>query len=112
MSSIADDIAELKADIKKIKSANPNWASDAGDKAAITANNNRLANLESQAGKNLFSFITFVPFLLSIELIYCFCSPLVNAFSSSFCYFHPHFTPSLISCTCSTPTQFLSLLDF
>ena len=47
------EIAELKADIKAIKDANPNWAGDAGDKAAIASINQRLAVLE-QSGKPAF----------------------------------------------------------
>ena len=47
------EIAELKADIKAIKDANPNWAGDAGDKAAIMAKDNRILALE-QRGKPSF----------------------------------------------------------
>jgi hypothetical protein len=43
-----DEIDELKADIKAIKDANPNWASDAGVMAAITAKDNRIVALEAR----------------------------------------------------------------
>ena len=44
------EIAELKADIRAIKVANPNWASDANIRADIRVINQRLALLE-QPGK-------------------------------------------------------------
>ena len=47
------EIAELKADIKAIKRANPNWAGDAGALAAIMAKDNRILALE-QRGKPSF----------------------------------------------------------
>jgi hypothetical protein len=47
MAEIQAEIDELKADIKAIKVANKKWASDAGDKAAIAAANNRIAALET-----------------------------------------------------------------
>ena len=45
---IEQEIAELEAEKAAIKLANPNWASDAGDKAAIAAKENRITALESQ----------------------------------------------------------------
>ena len=48
MADLNDEIAELKADIRSIKAANPNWASNAGDKAAIAAKDNRIAGLEAR----------------------------------------------------------------
>ena len=47
------EIAELKADIRAIKRANPNWAGDAGALAAIMAKDNRILALE-QRGKPSF----------------------------------------------------------
>jgi len=47
------EIAELKEEKRAIKRANPNWAGDAGDKAAIASINQRLAVLE-QSGKPAF----------------------------------------------------------
>ena len=47
------EIAELKADIRAIKRANPNWAGDAGALAAIASINQHLAVLE-QRGKPSF----------------------------------------------------------
>ena len=47
------EIAELKADIRAIKRANPNWAGDAGALAAIASINQHLAVLE-QLGKPSF----------------------------------------------------------
>ena len=47
------EIAELKEEKRAIKEANPNWAGDAGDKAAIASINQRLAVLE-QSGKPAF----------------------------------------------------------
>jgi hypothetical protein len=45
MAEIEAKIVEIEAEIKAIKDANPHWASDAGDKAAITAMNNRIVAL-------------------------------------------------------------------
>ena len=50
-------ISDLEADIRAIKEANPNWASDAGDKAAIMAKDNRILALE-QRGKSSLNLIT------------------------------------------------------
>ena len=47
------EIAELKADIKAIKDANPNWAGDANIRADIRAKDNRILALE-QRGKPSF----------------------------------------------------------
>jgi hypothetical protein len=47
MAEIQAEINEIKADIKAIKDANPNWASDAGVLAAIAAKDNRIAGLEA-----------------------------------------------------------------
>ena len=41
-------IAALEAEIEAIKSANPNWASNVGDKAAIAACRTQLAGLEAR----------------------------------------------------------------
>ena len=46
-------IADLEADIRAIKRANPNWAGDAGALAAIASINQHLAVLE-QRGKPSF----------------------------------------------------------
>jgi hypothetical protein len=53
MADLNDKIAALEAEIEAIKTANPNWASDAGDKAAIAACRTQLAGLEARltAGK-------------------------------------------------------------
>jgi hypothetical protein len=40
-------IEELEAEIKAIKDNNPNWASDAGDKAAIAAARQQIVALET-----------------------------------------------------------------
>jgi hypothetical protein len=48
MADIQAKIDEIEADIKAIKNANPNWASDAGVMAAITAMNNRILALEAR----------------------------------------------------------------
>jgi hypothetical protein len=47
MADTQAEINELKADIKAIKAINSDWASDAGDKAAIAAKDNRIAALEN-----------------------------------------------------------------
>jgi hypothetical protein len=47
MADIQAKIDRLEAEIEAIKDANPNWASDAGDKAAIAAKDNRIAGLEA-----------------------------------------------------------------
>jgi len=48
MADLHDEIAELKADIRSIKAVNPNWASDAGLIAAISACRTQLAGLEAR----------------------------------------------------------------
>ena len=48
MADLNDEIAELKADIRSIKAANPNWASSAGLIAAIAACRTQLAGLETR----------------------------------------------------------------
>jgi hypothetical protein len=48
MADIQAKIDELKADIKAIKNANKNWASDAGDKDFINTNNKRILALEAR----------------------------------------------------------------
>ena len=48
MADLNDEIAELKADIRSIKAANPNWASNAEVRADIRACNNRIAGLEAR----------------------------------------------------------------
>jgi hypothetical protein len=48
MADLNDEIAELKADIRSIKTANPNWASDTGLINAIAAKDTRIAGLEAR----------------------------------------------------------------
>jgi hypothetical protein len=48
MAEIQAEIDELKADIKAIKNANKNWASDAGVMAAITAARQQIVALEAR----------------------------------------------------------------
>ena len=48
MDDLNGKIAALEAEIEAIKSANPNWASDAGLIAAIAAKDNRIAGLEAR----------------------------------------------------------------
>ena len=48
MAELNGKIAALEAEIEAIKAANPNWASNAGDKAAIAAKDNRIAGLEAR----------------------------------------------------------------
>jgi hypothetical protein len=59
MAEIQAEIDELKADIKAIKDANLKWASDAGDKAAITAARQQIVALEAArlaSGKPYYSY--------------------------------------------------------
>jgi hypothetical protein len=48
MADIQAKIDEIEAEIKAIKNANKNWASDAGDKAAITAARQQILALEAR----------------------------------------------------------------
>ena len=48
MAELNGKIAALEAEIEAIKSANPNWASNAEVRADIRAKDNRIAGLEAR----------------------------------------------------------------